>query len=112
MMTLHKLTAGTGYEYFTRNVAAMDSTEKGHMSLADYYSLKGEKPGRWVGSGPRQHRRSGGRRRRDRPTRCCRCSDSATTRWPPNGSPRSPAPPTATSGTRCSSASVTASTRA
>lgn len=29
MMTLHKLTAGTGYEYFTRNVAAMDSTEKG-----------------------------------------------------------------------------------
>ena len=51
MMTLHKLTAGTGYEYFTRNVAAMDSTEKGHMSLADYYSLKGEKPGHWVGSG-------------------------------------------------------------
>lgn len=27
-MTLHKLTAGTGYEYFTRNVAAMDSTER------------------------------------------------------------------------------------
>mgnify|MGYP000853116990 CR=1 FL=1 len=51
VMTLHKLTAGTGYEYFTRNVAAMDSTEKGHTSLADYYSLKGEKPGRWVGSG-------------------------------------------------------------
>lgn len=51
VMTLHKLTAGTGYEYFTRNVAAMDSTEKGHLSLADYYSLKGEKPGHWVGSG-------------------------------------------------------------
>ncbi len=51
MMTLHKLTAGTGYEYFTRNIAAMDSTEKGHLSLADYYSLKGEKPGHWVGSG-------------------------------------------------------------
>lgn len=50
-MTLHKLTAGTGYEYVTRNTAAMDSTEKGHTSLADYYSLKGEKPGHWVGSG-------------------------------------------------------------
>ena len=51
VMTLHKLTAGTGYEYVTRNTAAMDSTEKGHTSLADYYSLKGEKPGHWVGSG-------------------------------------------------------------
>ena len=29
----------------------MDSTEKGHTSLASYYSEKGEVPGRWVGSG-------------------------------------------------------------
>ena len=50
-MSLHKLTAGSGYDYLTRQVAAMDSTEKGHTSLADYYSLKGEKPGHWVGSG-------------------------------------------------------------
>ena len=50
-MTLHKLSAGTGYEYLTRQVAALDSTEKGTTPLADYYSAKGEAPGRWVGSG-------------------------------------------------------------
>lgn len=51
MMSLHKLTATTGYDYLTRQVAAGDSTGKGHMSLADYYEQKGESPGRWVGSG-------------------------------------------------------------
>ena len=50
-MTLHKLSAGSGYEYLTRQVAALDSTEKGATPLADYYSAKGEAPGRWVGSG-------------------------------------------------------------
>jgi len=50
-MTLHKLSAGSGYEYLTRQVAAMDSTEKGHAALADYYSSKGESPGVWMGSG-------------------------------------------------------------
>ncbi|CAM3308397.1 MobF family relaxase [Williamsia muralis] len=50
-MSMHKLTAGTGYEYLTRQVAAMDATDKGHVSLADYYSAKGESPGRWLGSG-------------------------------------------------------------
>ena len=45
-MTLHKLSAGTGYEYLTRQVAALDSTEKGATPLADYYSAKGESPGR------------------------------------------------------------------
>ncbi|SIN54876.1 TrwC relaxase [Mycobacteroides abscessus subsp. abscessus] len=49
--TCHKLTAGDGYEYLTRQVAAHDSTEKGRMSLADYYHAKGEAPGRWIGSG-------------------------------------------------------------
>ena len=50
-MTLHKLSAGSGYEYLTRQVAALDSTEKGRTALADYYSAKGESPGRWVGAG-------------------------------------------------------------
>ena len=50
-MTLHKLSTGSGYEYLTRQVAALDSTEKGTTPLADYYSAKGESPGRWVGSG-------------------------------------------------------------
>lgn len=50
-MTLQKLSAGSGYEYLTRQVAALDSTEKGSLPLADYYAAKGESPGRWIGSG-------------------------------------------------------------
>ena len=50
-MTLHKLTAGDGYEYLTRQVAAADSTELGRQALADYYSEKGERPGVWLGRG-------------------------------------------------------------
>lgn len=50
-MSLHKLTAGSGYDYLTRQVAAQDTTEKGHTSLAAYYTEKGETPGVWVGSG-------------------------------------------------------------
>ncbi len=50
-MTLQKLSAGSGYEYLTRQVAALDSTDKGKIPLADYYAAKGESPGRWVGTG-------------------------------------------------------------
>ena len=49
-MSMHKLTAGSGYDYLTRQVAALDSTEKGHTGLAAYYTEKGEKPGVWIGS--------------------------------------------------------------
>ncbi len=49
--SLHKLTAGSGYDYLTRQVAVQDTTEKGHVSLASYYSEKGEAPGTWWGSG-------------------------------------------------------------
>ncbi len=50
-MEAKKLTAGWGYDYLTRHVAAMDSSEKGHTSLASYYTEKGETPGVWVGRG-------------------------------------------------------------
>jgi hypothetical protein len=50
-MSLHKLTAGSGYDYLTRQVAALDATEKGHIGLASYYTERGEAPGAWVGSG-------------------------------------------------------------
>jgi conjugative relaxase-like TrwC/TraI family protein len=50
-MTLHKLTAGDGYTYLTRQVAAHDATERGSGSLGDYYSQKGEAPGVWMGRG-------------------------------------------------------------
>jgi hypothetical protein len=50
-MSIHKLTAGSGYDYLTRQVAAMDATEKGHVALAGYYTERGESPGVWIGSG-------------------------------------------------------------
>jgi conjugative relaxase-like TrwC/TraI family protein len=50
-MSVHKLTAGSGYDYLTRQVAALDATEKGHTGLASYYTERGESPGVWVGSG-------------------------------------------------------------
>lgn len=49
--SLHKLTAGSGYEYLTRQVAAHDTTERGYASLASYYSERGEVPGTWRGRG-------------------------------------------------------------
>jgi hypothetical protein len=50
-MSLHKLTAGTGYTYLTRQVAAHDRAGGPRTTLATYYSERGETPGRWVGSG-------------------------------------------------------------
>ena len=50
-MSMHKLTAGSGYDYLTRQVAALDATEKGHTGLASYYTERGETPGAWIGSG-------------------------------------------------------------
>jgi conjugative relaxase-like TrwC/TraI family protein len=50
-MSLHKLIAGSGYDYLTREVAALDATEKGHTGLASYYTERGESPGVWIGSG-------------------------------------------------------------
>ena len=50
-MSVHKLTAGSGYDYLTRQVAALDATEKGHTGLASYYTERGETPGVWIGSG-------------------------------------------------------------
>ncbi|MDN5744813.1 MAG: relaxase domain-containing protein, partial [Nocardioidaceae bacterium] len=50
-MSMHKLTAGSGYDYLTRQVAAHDSTEKGHTGLTSYYTERGEAPGMWIGSG-------------------------------------------------------------
>jgi conjugative relaxase-like TrwC/TraI family protein len=37
--------------YLLRQVAASDGTDRGRSTLADYYSEKGETPGRWIGNG-------------------------------------------------------------
>ncbi|SOC51155.1 MobF family relaxase [Ornithinimicrobium cerasi] len=49
--SIHKLTAGSGYDYLTRQVARQDATEVGHTELAGYYAAMGEAPGVWVGAG-------------------------------------------------------------
>jgi len=51
VMSLHKLTAGDGYTYLTRQVAAADATHRGRDGLGEYYSQRGESPGVWMGHG-------------------------------------------------------------
>jgi hypothetical protein len=43
-MSIHKLSAGSGYDYLTRQVAALDATEIGQVRLASYYTERGENP--------------------------------------------------------------------
>jgi len=50
-LSLHKLWAGSGYEYLTRQVARQDTTHPGRSSLTSYYTERGETPGVWVGAG-------------------------------------------------------------
>src|SRR6185437_1662652 len=47
VMTVHKLTAGDGYTYLTRQVAKHDASDRGFSNLGEYYSAKGEAPGIW-----------------------------------------------------------------
>ena len=51
VMSLHKLSAGDGYTYLTRQVAVQDSTERGLSGLGEYYAERGESPGVWLGRG-------------------------------------------------------------
>jgi conjugative relaxase-like TrwC/TraI family protein len=50
-MSLQKLSAGSGYTYLTRQVAAGDVTARGRASLGAYYEQRGESPGVWLGAG-------------------------------------------------------------
>jgi conjugative relaxase-like TrwC/TraI family protein len=50
-MTIHKITAGDGYTYLTRQVAAGDSSPERGRSAAEYYTETGNPPGVWMGSG-------------------------------------------------------------
>lgn len=51
MMTIHKLTAGEGYTYLTRQVAGGDVQRARGQQAADYYTAKGNPPGVWMGRG-------------------------------------------------------------
>ena len=51
VMSMHKLTAGQGYRYLTRHVAAGDAGLSAADSLTAYYAVSRNPPGRWYGSG-------------------------------------------------------------
>jgi len=50
-MTVHKLSAGDGYTYLTRQVASADERRGPGQSLAEYYVARGNPPGVWMGKG-------------------------------------------------------------
>ncbi|MFB0840482.1 MobF family relaxase [Arthrobacter sp. E44] len=50
-MTVHKLSAGDGYTYYTREVASGDELRAGNRELGDYYTVDGNPPGQWGGGG-------------------------------------------------------------
>lgn len=54
MMTVHALSAGSGYTYLTQQVASGDVPRGRGMSLTDYYMQHGNPPGQWVGTGLEQ----------------------------------------------------------
>ena len=51
VMTIHKLTAGDGYTYLTRQVAGGDVTREPDQDASGYYTANGNPPGTWIGRG-------------------------------------------------------------
>ncbi|MBT1620571.1 relaxase domain-containing protein [Curtobacterium flaccumfaciens pv. poinsettiae] len=51
MMTMHVLSAGDGYTYYTSEVATGDARRDHDRELGDYYTAEGNPPGRWMGGG-------------------------------------------------------------
>jgi len=51
VMTLHRLTAGAGYQYLLRHIATGDCARTGASPVTAYYTESGNPPGRWLGRG-------------------------------------------------------------
>ncbi len=50
-MSVHRLSAGAGYQYLLRHTACGDVDRATSTSLTAYYTESGYPPGRWVGTG-------------------------------------------------------------
>ena len=50
-VSMRVMSAGTGYQYLLRSVAAGDGNRKLATPLTRYYTEAGTPPGRWLGSG-------------------------------------------------------------
>ena len=55
MMTIHRVSAGDGYTYYTNEVASADERRDRKRELSDYYLDSGAPPGQWMGSGMKGH---------------------------------------------------------
>jgi conjugative relaxase-like TrwC/TraI family protein len=51
VMSMHRLSAGSGYQYLLRHTASGDVRRLAGMPLTTYYTASGYPPGRWVGGG-------------------------------------------------------------
>ncbi|TCC36495.1 MobF family relaxase, partial [Kribbella speibonae] len=51
VLTIHRLTAGDGYQYLLRHVASGDVDRRMSTPLTAYYTAAGYPSGRWMGSG-------------------------------------------------------------
>lgn len=51
VMTLHKLSAGDGYTYYTSEIATADVRRDAQRELGDYYTADGNPAGVWMGAG-------------------------------------------------------------
>ncbi len=50
MMTIHRISAGDGYEYYTKEVASADERREYKQELSDYYLTSGAPVGEWEGT--------------------------------------------------------------
>jgi conjugative relaxase-like TrwC/TraI family protein len=50
-MTMHRLTAGAGYQYLLKHTASGDCDRAAGSDLTAYYTASGNPPGRWYGRG-------------------------------------------------------------
>lgn len=51
VMSLHRLSAGAGYQYLLKHTACGDAERPAGQSLTAYYTESGYPPGRWTGTG-------------------------------------------------------------
>jgi conjugative relaxase-like TrwC/TraI family protein len=51
VMTMHRLTAGAGYQYLLKHTATGDCDRAAGADLTAYYTASGNPPGRWYGRG-------------------------------------------------------------
>jgi hypothetical protein len=51
VMSMHRLSAGSGYQYLLRYTASGDVQRLAGTPLTDYYTANGYPPGRWLGGG-------------------------------------------------------------